>query len=359
MKALLKFRCVCKDWRSLIDSPNFASLHLNAHKNNRQNDRVFVIDSDYFFRDCSIRHSATFRKNCEFFLYVGSDSRIVRVEGYVNGLILFSKIHDGRISGFIVRNPSIGKSMEIPPPDHYCLDDPSKVLVRFVCIDGVGNGYKVVVMPVQNPRCLQEKLPPSDDQSNPSYALFEIYSLNSGSWRSCSIFTHCRWSFTVIERTPFLNGAIHWIGCDMSMASSHLEGSHVVAFDVQNEALNHFSLPDDLGIYRSRTFAVLGQSLALWDMELGSSAIWVMEQYGVAESWVRRYTISFEFGRILYFRSNGELLVNMEKQKLKTYNINSQEVKDVARSYKNRIIFMDMFVESLVLPRSGKELKKS
>lgn len=46
--------------------------------------------------------------------------------------------------------------------------------------------------------------------------------------------------------------------------------------------MSHFPLPYELGIYCSRTVDVLGESVTLLVVELGSSVIWVMaESFGL------------------------------------------------------------------------------
>lgn len=42
VRDLLRFRCVYKSWRSIIDSSIFTSMHLNLYKNNNDHKNVLL-----------------------------------------------------------------------------------------------------------------------------------------------------------------------------------------------------------------------------------------------------------------------------------------------------------------------------
>lgn len=66
----------------------------------------------------------------------------------------------------------------------------------------------------------------------------------------------------------------------------------------------------------------------------------------MAESWVRRVTKILDLEKFLYFVSNGELLLTMEKQGVKVYNVETEEIKDVAKTFRDQVLFRDTYVES-------------
>ncbi|KAL8140128.1 hypothetical protein V2J09_006149 [Rumex salicifolius] len=92
VKPLLRFRCVSKSWRSLIDDPNFARLHLKSFKNNIQETNLLVVQG--VKQQCVIRCSDRFRVNSEILLTLGWKTRLE--------------------SAFKVWNPSIRKFHEFP-----------------------------------------------------------------------------------------------------------------------------------------------------------------------------------------------------------------------------------------------------
>ncbi|KAJ8420907.1 hypothetical protein Cgig2_000613 [Carnegiea gigantea] len=235
---------------------------------------------------------------------------------YVNGVILLRTLDAERmrVSSFTVWNPSIRKSIEINPP--------GRLLAQHI---RVGLGYesrshdlKVVVM-------VCEETPWRDCPApNPTQVPFPIwvhvYSLKSRAWSSSKVQTQWFKSLRFEDRSVFFNGAIHWVGCDVGMVPYPLYGSHVVAFNVKNEVFSTFGLPDGRAVNHSRVLAVVGESLALLDLYPGYSVVWVMEKY-----------------------------VTVKQEGLKMYEIKSMKIKDLAKSYRDKLVFVDTFVESLLL----------
>lgn len=184
----------------------------------------------------------------------------------------------------------------------------------------------------------------------PSTVPAQVYSLRTSSWSIFNIDVKWVKGLKNHERTTFLNGAIHWLGYHDSIPENI---SHIVAFNMENGALKYFQLPDKCTttgrhIHSHLVLAVLGESLAYLDMESGCSFIWVMERYGVANSWVKRYTINLEYDIFILFRRNGRLLVAIE-QGIKEYDVESQKTKCIANCYWDSICCVDIFVENLIL----------
>lgn len=345
-KTLIELRFVSDDWKSLIESPNFASLHLNLCKSNRENTPLFLIE-----QGCSkvglgsIRCSETFRRMSRFDL----PNYFVDLDwaggNYVNGVILLRILDSDtdNISFFIMWNPCIGKYVEIHPP---CPFAEQEVRVGFG-FDSGSHDFKVVVMVCE--QTPWRDCPAPKPNRVPFPVMVHVYSLKTRGWRSFEVETQWFKSLRFEDRTVFFNGCMHWIGCDVSMVPYPLYGSHVVTFDVKSEVFNNFGLPDGRAINRSRILTVLGESLAMLDLYPGCSLIWVMEKYGVGDSWVQRFKIDLEYEEFLHFKRNGEFFVTVIKEGVKMYNIKSKEIKDLARSYRDRVIFMDSYVESLMM----------
>lgn len=285
---------------------------------------------------CFIRRCDTFRKTCEVAL--PKDSSYLFPMGYVNGLVLCSRLDDARVKGFILWNPSIRKSIEIPPSlsSHRVRD----IRVELVHLVGEGNDYKIVVIPFDHPSWNRY----SPDRNIPSTVLIEVYSLSTGCWRSSSIDMQFVENLGYRDKTiTSLNGAVHWLG------RNPLNDFRLVAFDVQNNVFHYFSLPDDRDIRSSTSLYVLGESLALLKLEQGHCLIWVMKQYGIAESWVNQFKIDIGHASVLYLMRNGKLFFDIDNRGVKVHDTESGEVEDLSKSYSECIAFMDTFVETLAL----------
>ncbi|KAJ8427466.1 hypothetical protein Cgig2_021876 [Carnegiea gigantea] len=304
-KTLPKFRCVCKEWRSLIHSHNFASFHLNLCKNNRENSHLFVVESTGTWGtvSSSIRCSSTCQRTCQ----VGLPDcfRNGWVGGYVNGLLL-GRQDDARkhiISHFVVWNPSIRKSIEITHP---------ALLSNAFTWVGLGALGRALAL------------------------ILNIY-LKSSRYNHVAI---------------FLNGAIHWIGYDVITFSSY--NNYVIAFDVQNQVFNYFGLPNlgwDTRSSDDERLGVVRESLVFLDYHgyEKSVVLRVMKEYGVVEPWVKRITINLDFEG-LHLRRNSEILFTMAKQRMKAYNFETAEIKDLRGStLSDKVIFIDDYVQSLML----------
>jgi len=108
VRTLLRLRCVCKAWCSIIDDPRFVSLHLtlfNNNSNNKNNEscRLLLVK---WVQDSSIGKVS---KSC------------LRVLGFTQGMLLMERWTTHRSCGSRVLllklwNPITRKSVKIPVP---------------------------------------------------------------------------------------------------------------------------------------------------------------------------------------------------------------------------------------------------
>ncbi|KAI8556176.1 hypothetical protein RHMOL_Rhmol05G0231500 [Rhododendron molle] len=115
VKSLLQLRCVCKPWRSLISSPEFAKTHLNLASTNTDftDHRLLLISRcpDYDVRSCSLsdvlhKHSDTaVELDCPFKV----PHRRIRIKGCCDGLVCVAV---GR--KVFLWNPSTRKFVTLP-----------------------------------------------------------------------------------------------------------------------------------------------------------------------------------------------------------------------------------------------------
>ncbi|XP_030942772.1 F-box/kelch-repeat protein At3g06240-like isoform X4 [Quercus lobata] len=148
----------------------------------------------------------------------------------------------------------------------------------------------------------------------------EIYSLSTDSWRKVVISMESLRGYepkfcTIAYVEPpciFLNGALHTV----AITSRH---RFILSFDVNDESFREIMLPpnhlDGVPVNFAQ-LAVFKGSLAVFVFVHGSRGIlchiWVMEEYGVAESWTRKYMVPMIWVWEGYFfgcTDNGELLI--------------------------------------------------
>ncbi|XP_059633653.1 F-box/kelch-repeat protein At3g06240-like [Cornus florida] len=141
VKSLLRFRCVSKQFRSLISDPYFVKFHLNRSLLSKNYQKVFLssfppqsIDYESFL-DNHNNKNALVELDCPSYSYVS-------VIGSCNGLICYV---DHRVYGqskVIIYNPSTRVSKELPKPPN-----PLSVIIAYYGFgfDSSDNDYKVVL----------------------------------------------------------------------------------------------------------------------------------------------------------------------------------------------------------------------
>ncbi|GAB4855138.1 hypothetical protein Ancab_023768 [Ancistrocladus abbreviatus] len=336
VKALLKIRCVCKAWCSVIDDPVFVSMHLTRYKNNRDCTHLLSAEGTYWGEvQWMIRSSDKFRKTMEL-----DEKFDYNVRGYVNGVVLLicsSYGRDWRDKAIILWNPSIRKCFKLPLSP-FAGEGVFRAGIGF---DSLRYDYKVVVI-----------FYPSLLTGNEVSPLVDVYSLRSDCWRRT---TRSAPSLCCYGCQVFLEGSIHWLGSKLSNDSSSRSG--IISFDVSSDVFNCIKLPDGVRYCHveeiSRTLIVLDGCLALLESFANPGCIWVMTEYGVAESWTKKFTINFWLYKSLYLKESGELLFRGKDKGVKSYNIRSQQMKYLSKTCRKVIYFVGAYMESLALHRGA------
>ncbi|XP_058211472.1 F-box protein CPR1-like [Rhododendron vialii] len=343
--SLLRFKSVCKPWYSLITSPSFVTKHLNQSITNTESngdklllrlyddkkERYLLLNDDDEFGD----------EYSELELPFELPFGCYRVVGSYNGLLCLSD--DYYSSGqpqIIIWNPSTRNSVIILPtaPKPQC---------PYVSVYGFGahpttQEYKVIRLEYK----LQSlfKLPPK----------VEIYTQGTRSWRGISSAPpHCfltsRWS------QAFLNGVVHWV---YESFCECVPPNLIMSFDMASESFSVLMLPTTLAeepwtpiLYSVKLF---GESLALFcdgQSYDNTCCIWVMKEYGVAESWTKLFTFKI-LGmphKIFGFRKNGEVL-QASKTSLASYAPATETLRDTGIMISlSALVSFDSFRETLVL----------
>ncbi|CAH1425357.1 unnamed protein product [Lactuca virosa] len=123
------------------------------------------------------------------------------------------------------------------------------------------------------------------------------------------------------------DGHLHWLGC----IGEKYESERIVAFDLGSETFREIRLPDFiLDDNRQNSLGVLAEKLCVITHVRvdGTCDVWVMDKYGVAESWVKRYVFSRfnEYACVFGFTSRNEFLFE-EDEYLVLYDPNANTLK--------------------------------
>ncbi|XP_062001653.1 F-box protein CPR1-like [Rosa rugosa] len=385
IKSLIKFTAVCKSWSSLIKTSTFVQSHLcTTIDSNNQNDAHLLLLSAYSYsyesypakQSISYEHHWLRWDSPEFgeysklsnpfpFFTYENQRRDLRVFGTCNGLVCLESFDPCTrdCSPALIWNPSIRKIVMLPTPPA-CLTSTEYHNYRKYTSHGFGydshsNDYKVLRV-----------VSLSDDHSDLSRftTVVQVYSLAKGSWK--------RLGASVVpvdlqaggsERPDFVNGCLHMLEVRLSVYydDDHQEhrkcggDSFIAYFNLATEVFGEIMIPEALRKDEC-SISRYGESLALikekrynWDDPANCGCdIWVMKEYGVAESWTFLYSIVMVQATIFGFKRCGEVVLEetnvLRLRRMLSLDPKTGQVKVFGTEYCS-YYFMDSFVESIVL----------
>ncbi|XP_074299302.1 F-box/kelch-repeat protein At3g23880-like [Silene latifolia] len=285
-KSALRFKCVCKDWYNLINSPLFAKLHLNKSLiSDSQHNRIFV---------CTDTHSISISIVDDMYnplkwiqlnwpkgtlLYPDTKHPV----GFCNGLILVkvsqmiigtSGNRDYMDRCFLICNPTTRTFKSILPCSERKWTDFSFLSYGFG-YDIEHDDYKIVVTKFvfgedDRPVC--------------------IYSLKTGLWSWTDLPTsvsigRCNW--IIKSEAIYVNNMLYYLVSLLTLGP--IKEYKIIRFDVVYEKWrDNLSLPVKVNGDVDVGVGELDGRLYLHVVEYGveSSDIWMMEEYG---SWNKMF----------------------------------------------------------------------
>ncbi|XP_016570827.1 F-box/kelch-repeat protein At3g06240 [Capsicum annuum] len=183
----------------------------------------------------------------------------------------------------------------------------------------------------------------------------KVYSLKSDSWTSVdycgetNIIKNNDGSYvdSLSFSAEFANGKLHWnIG---------REKKNIVSFDLANEIWDKVEKPSyGVGETESCVWTVGSDLCVFTDYKQTHFCIWVMKEYGVKQSWIKKYTIRYPNGQCntpFFISNKGEMLFlvrlefmidNSKDESLRYTNVTNRESNHA----------MKIYTESLVCPFS-------
>ncbi|KAM7497932.1 hypothetical protein LguiA_022346 [Lonicera macranthoides] len=341
VKSLLRCTSVCKSWYSLIASPKFITTHLN--RNNNSNNHLLIRNFVNSFDYSVYRDNETFDKLSTLEFPLPGYFRII---GSCNGLICLSSYDVDTTETVILWNPSIRKYVTLPRPS-VTLDSngPFHHTLGFG-FHSATNDYKVVRVVYHIPDHFEILTGPK----------VELYQLSTGCWRNINA-EDFKYIVSVRDPQAFLNGVIHWTGIKND-GVPYL----IVSFNMENEALGSMMVPHSLQHGFPPRVAVFGDSLSLMQLIFSGNdrhcCTWVMQEYGIAKSWTKQFTIDLNKGFLkapFGIRGNGNALLATVNENglgdLVSYDPKSKQMKNLGIRGQPYAFNKDTYVESLVLLR--------
>ncbi|KAL7592613.1 hypothetical protein Lser_V15G33475 [Lactuca serriola] len=335
-KELAKMRCVSKSWNAFLSQPSLIKSHLKSSINN--NNRVLLV----FYKKTYFDPKPFTAHPCQAPHHIPTDfikfppvnpkaehtTSMIKVIGSVHGLIC-SCYSDDVIH---IWNPSLSAVSTLPP---YSTPSCSGNTIYFrFGYDPKTKDYKVVK--------LQGLIGPPSRLCTISYVVkemlqVEVYSMRKGSWK----LTTQRFPshVTKIFEPDYLcvdghDGHLHWLGyCDQGNVYT------IVAFDLGLETFREIPLPDSLSSdnNRSKLLGVWAGKICvmLWVKGGRSIDVWVMDEYGVAESWVKRNNVSSQCISSFFFgyTSHNEICIVNDSGHFLLYNPAAHEDNVLKESF--------------------------
>ncbi|GKA26998.1 F-box associated domain containing protein [Tanacetum coccineum] len=261
-KTLGRFRCVSKEWLSLLSEPHFIKTHQKTLNRNH----LLFISSDCLFYSLPFDNQSAVAKpllDKHYDIMYGCSC---------NGLVLASGRNLRLLHTFIVFNPTTNDYVEFPMFRHDWLYNPGNYFLTGFGYDSVTDDYKVVCISYFHcPRLIP-----------PDKMFVHVYSLRSNTWRKLrnSPYDHSDGKRVL---GVFVNGFLHWI------VNRHSEPV-IAAFSLADEKFSELPSPDfynDVGILSDidcRLFEV-NEKLAIFHGLKG--VLWLMNKHGVKESWTK------------------------------------------------------------------------
>ncbi|KAL3503389.1 hypothetical protein ACH5RR_037838 [Cinchona calisaya] len=307
IKPDVRFRCVSKTWRDLISSPYFADMHLGHGKNHR---RVVLVKR--IIRDEKKALLSFHSDIADFAAAAAPDLKLpsphhntsIELFGTCNGIVCIAELarlrSDLNKDKINLCNFTTREFLTLPPSP---FGWPDEFEDGYTNTTSLGFGF--------DPSTQDYKLVKfvgyffKEITTEPLIGV-QIYQLKTNSWRNLGFpptgITYL-WTFQSFCASILVNGSLimHW--CASRQCEDWCRG--ILSFNMCTEAFQNIEFPPDYEpIDTGSNLAVLNDSLALFlfksktfqplpppDIPDHSIDIWVMMEYGIKESWVKKYSV--------------------------------------------------------------------
>lgn len=350
VRDLIRYMCVSKAWYYLITDQNFISTHFNFHC--KTNGYLLLHQMGGWRNFFSMLHNNTCVEHSSFEVPFSCETIHFQLAGSVNGLICLCDSYQFFGKTIYLWNPCIWK-LKILRGSCFArhFEDVQIFFSVGIAFDQLANDLKIVrimyfgdfYIPVY-----VEKKPPK----------VEVYLLATNSWRR--IGTNAGYYTNDKLSTTYVHGAVHWVGS--KAGEGRRGGNLVLSFDFESEKFGEIMLPkyhpDADGEIPEVSLAVLRSSIVLIvscfnNHEIEHCDIWLMREYGKAESWTKEYSIVPEerlFTSLGIINDNDFLMKGGE---VVPFDLEKLQFKHLGISRNGNIMALVNFAESLVLYKEG------
>ncbi|KAG6661186.1 hypothetical protein CIPAW_03G156100 [Carya illinoinensis] len=277
--SLVQFKSVCRGWRMLaqdLDSmPHF-------HSDCTTRDQLYFVD----FPACNHED----KKVKRFHVLLEEAMPEFNVLGSSNGLLCLSDSLQN--DALYVYNPFIGNYQHLPKSAQY---RDQRVVFRFG-FNSTTNEYKVLKIIYYRKACTASGFNGIRDSE------VQILTLGSSTWRS-------------LGKAGYHLYQLHWVTWPRRLH----RGTKIISFDLENEQLREVPSTTLKG-YDYHLVSLGGCLSAAVYFNHCKLEIWVMKEYDVDESWIKRFNIK---------AYNGEILLEYESRALVSYDPKGGEFKDL------------------------------
>ncbi|KAB2610835.1 F-box/kelch-repeat protein [Pyrus ussuriensis x Pyrus communis] len=337
-KSILRFRRVCKSWRTLISDPYFVRKQLShavrrINNNNNDNLRLLTFTSTSHLKSIDYESLLTLlaknkHENASRVVVplcrkhklplVEPQRRFVQIMGSSNGLICLQI----NCLDVVLWNPCTGNANKLPKPTSsaFC-----------------------------------ENL-----TSNRQYEIF-LFTLKMGSRRTVEGLNHVE----LIGRGLLLNRALHWLDRKRGEGSQIDSKLRIISFDLAEENFQEpVRLPivieeqsmiwADVGDYRGSHLLCF---LTHFCCRNRSTEIWVMAEYGFEESWTKLIVLNvipYINPHLLYVLEDDNVYVGSSSGNLILYDGKGQRYRSAITPKKSLSLQLAMYVETLLSPVTGR-----
>ncbi|XP_026419576.1 F-box protein CPR1-like isoform X2 [Papaver somniferum] len=282
VKSILKCKCVCKNWYALISTSDFIKLHLRFITT-QKNNPILMLEGAYSDKVLkSIGYDSSESSVCEI-----EDAAIemdypfkslnygVRLMGSCNGLFCIRVVDsDGKRDFLCLWNPATREYKELP-------DSPIKM--NSICAFGYdhkNDDYKLAI---------------GVARETTDATLVQVYSIASNSWKPGQTIPYRFPNYMFMQRRGVLiNGDLHWLAVAQ-------DKFFLLSLNFSDESFKELQLlPKELLEKNKNPCVILGLLEGCLCILVNSYVngvkihceVWEMLDYGVQNSWTRRYVIT-------------------------------------------------------------------
>lgn len=306
VKSIIKFSCVCKVWHKLLNNNtnlDFVKLKLKYD--------IEIGNNKLLLTKGNLLNSINYDP-----LSLSATSRPILLSDEIVKIDHPAMDAGTRIlstcNGLIFASTPIGYDIYIwnPVTKEYKILPYTKSIMcrmRYVYEIGCGFGYDCGIEDYKVVAIVHDK--------NSNYSDVEVYTLGLDTWRMSSSIP-----YRLAKGGPagvFFNGALNWLA--QSCSGTKLQV--LLSFDMKDEIFVEIHQPENLDKFNYKFVGVLGGCLSmLCSVGKVGFEVWVMQDYGVKESWTTLFKIdqlmsvdipSFHYLRRIVSLKNGEILLEI------------------------------------------------